>query len=250
MQAVQTRHLGVQYRSRTEAEWAAVLGAHQIRYAYEPIAFFFGLVAPERWLYADAYLPDFWLAERRLWLEVKPHAPNIIEYRKAALLAECTGAPVLITTGGPSEREEAMLVKGVDTYEMASTLEGGPLNLQIDLLSEAQSVHPGFRNFSEAFTDAIVTLGAAYKDAWDKPFHTYRHRQASDIPNPKPKRVVFLLPEDDYRTSCFCGREPHGYCWSCSSLMRCYVTDESAKRLEAAGARKTPDARETAGSTS
>lgn len=57
------------------------------------------------------------------------------------------------------------------------------------------------------------------------------------LDRPERRRVLFLLPEDDYRTSCFCGREPFGHCWFCDSLMRSYVTDESAKRLEAAGAR-------------
>jgi len=236
MLAVPTRHLGVQYRSRTEAEWAAVLGAHCIRYEYEPIAFFFGLVAPAHWRYTVAYLPDFWLPERRLWLEVKPHTPNIIEYRKSALLAECTGTPVLVTTGGPSQSEAAMLVKGVENFEMVSTLEGGTLNLQIDLLSKAQSVHPGFQHLNEGFSDAIVTLCAAYKVAYtEEAWHTWdSDRQASDIPNPKPKRVLFLLPEDDHRTSCFCGRQPFGYCCSCSGLVRSYVTEESASRLRQA----------------
>jgi hypothetical protein len=36
MQVIPTRHRGVEYRSLTEAEWAAVLSAHAIEHQYEP----------------------------------------------------------------------------------------------------------------------------------------------------------------------------------------------------------------------
>jgi len=81
-------------------------------------------VAPPHWLYVDAYLPELWLPERRIWLEVKPHAPNLIEYRMAALLAECTGSSVLVTGGGPNVIETAQLVKGIGDYKVVSTLGG------------------------------------------------------------------------------------------------------------------------------
>ena len=63
MLAVPTRHYGIQYRSRTEAEWAAVLQAHTIEHQYEPITFLFDLVAPAYWRFTAGYLPDFWLPQ-------------------------------------------------------------------------------------------------------------------------------------------------------------------------------------------
>ena len=163
MRAVPTRYDGVEFRSRTEAQWASVLRDHDIRYQYEPIVFFFGRVAPAHWLYMDAYLPDFWLPERRLWLEVKPLAPNITEYRKAALLAECTGSSVLITAGGPIQSEDAMLVKDFSTAMTVSTLDSEGLDLQIDRLCEAEPFETSsFRPFIEAHIASIETCGNAY----------------------------------------------------------------------------------------
>lgn len=122
-------------------EWAAVLSAHGIAHQYEPTVFFFGLVVPAGWIYVSAYLPDFWLPKLGLWLEIKPYIPNLIEYRKAALLADCTGSQVMITTGRPAYSDAAMLLKDVDTFEAVSTLNGnGPLRLNIDLLSVVQDV--------------------------------------------------------------------------------------------------------------
>ena len=125
MLAVSTRYYGVQFRSRTEAEWAVVLKALGIEHEYEPMTFLFGRVAPPRWQYVDAYRPDFWRPRLRLWLEVKPHAPNWIELRKAALLAECTGSAVLISTGGPSISDVMILLTDLDTRKGVSTLTNG-----------------------------------------------------------------------------------------------------------------------------
>jgi len=125
MLAIPTHYNGIVYRSRTEAQWAFVLDEHGIAYRYEPITFFFDLVAPEHWRFAAGYLPDFWLPAHRLWLEIKPHAPNAIEYEKAALLAECTGSGVLIATGGPTQSEAVLLVTALDASVIVSTLPDG-----------------------------------------------------------------------------------------------------------------------------
>ena len=143
MLAVQTRLAGIDYRSRTEAEWAAMLAAHKVRFDYEPINFRFSFVAPNDWGgYSSHYIPDFWLPDLGLWLEVKPHRPNLIEYRKAALLAECTGSGVLITTGGPGF-DELVLVKDLRRVESVSTiaappLDQAPLKLNVAILTDAQ----------------------------------------------------------------------------------------------------------------
>jgi hypothetical protein len=224
MLAVSTRYYGVQYRSRTEAEWAAALKAHEIECQYEPRVFLFGLVAPPHWQYADAYLPDFWLPAHRLWLEVKPHAPNLIEYRKAALLAECTGSGVLIATGGPNISDAMILVKDHETREIVSTLANGsykqgPLKLDIDHLSEAQDVHTPARNFNEGLIDAIQTSCDAFCAL------------PPVLPaKPRPKRVLYLLPGADHGTECFHGQGR--FCHYCRDTIRTFVTDESAARLK------------------
>ena len=125
MLAIPTYYNGIVCRSRTEAQWAFVLDEQGIAYRYEPITFFFDLIAPAHWWFTNGYLPDFWLPAHRLWLEIKPHAPNAIEYEKAALLAECTGSGVLIATGGPSQSENTVFVTALDNSVIVSTLPDG-----------------------------------------------------------------------------------------------------------------------------
>jgi len=73
--AIETRYNGYRFRSRLEARWAVFLDALGVRYEYEKEGFELEDVG--------RYLPDFWLPELDLWLEVKGGEPNWNEIRKA-----------------------------------------------------------------------------------------------------------------------------------------------------------------------
>lgn len=92
IEAIPTIYQGVHYRSRLEARWAATWAALDVRCAYEPRAFDF----VER-----AYVPDFYLEELGLWIEIKPARPSEEERRKAELLAREVRGRVLILAGHP-----------------------------------------------------------------------------------------------------------------------------------------------------
>lgn len=81
IQAIPTRHLGVQFRSKLEADWARVLDEHRIRWAYEPEGFDVEGV----W-----YLPDLWLPDLRTIVEVKGILDKGVE--KVCALALATAA--------------------------------------------------------------------------------------------------------------------------------------------------------------
>jgi hypothetical protein len=63
MDAVPTRYSDITFRSRLEADWAATLDSHNIRWEYEPetITLDSGIL----------YVPDLWLPELGTWIEVK-----------------------------------------------------------------------------------------------------------------------------------------------------------------------------------
>ena len=68
--AIETRYAGCHFRSRLEARWAVFFDHLGIRWEYEPEGIMVG------WRLAlrgetFPYLPDFWLPEYRLWVEVK-----------------------------------------------------------------------------------------------------------------------------------------------------------------------------------
>jgi hypothetical protein len=76
-----------------EARWAVFLDALDIAYKYEWQGFELGS--------AGRYLPDFWLPDVRLWLEIKGQYPTEKERKKAERLFERDGNPVLIGVDEP-----------------------------------------------------------------------------------------------------------------------------------------------------
>lgn len=89
---------GTVFRSRTEARWAVFFDAIGLRWEYEPEGF---RLDDGTW-----YLPDFWLPEAQVWLEVKPdHGPNEDECRKVERLVAGTGFPCVVLNGAPWPKE-------------------------------------------------------------------------------------------------------------------------------------------------
>ena len=77
IEAVPTEYGGTTFRSRLEADWAMTLDGAQIKWQYEPEA----ITLPS----GTVYIPDFWLPEIGVWLEVK--GPNVPRIEKATELA-------------------------------------------------------------------------------------------------------------------------------------------------------------------
>jgi hypothetical protein len=71
MQAIETRYAGCRFRSRLEARWAVFFDRLGIRWEYEPQGFVVG------WPPGRRYLPDFWLPDLHLWVEVKGAASTL-----------------------------------------------------------------------------------------------------------------------------------------------------------------------------
>lgn len=83
----------VKFRARNEVAWAALMNVLGVMWKYEALE-------PEM-ARALRYLPDFWLGERRAWLEIKSEPPTPGEIRVARQLLEADGHPVYIASGWP-----------------------------------------------------------------------------------------------------------------------------------------------------
>lgn len=68
MTPVQTSYAGCRFRSRLEARWAVFFDHLGIEWQYEPERYMVG-PAPAR----RTYLPDFYLPDKAVWVEVKGH---------------------------------------------------------------------------------------------------------------------------------------------------------------------------------
>lgn len=96
MKAIETKYKGYRFRSRLEARWAVFFDTLGVKWEYEPQGFEFHD--------GTRYLPDFWLPDLKLFLEIKGAAPTEDEFRKAENLRD-GGFSIAIAQGLPGERD-------------------------------------------------------------------------------------------------------------------------------------------------
>jgi hypothetical protein len=92
MKIIETNYDGHRFRSRTEARWAVFFKTAGIQYEYEKE----GVVVDGK-----PYLPDFWLNEMKLWMEIKGTRPTPDEHKLCELLAVESGYGVMLAVGAP-----------------------------------------------------------------------------------------------------------------------------------------------------
>lgn len=103
IKAIETVYKGYHFRSRLEARWAVFFDALGLEWEYEP----------EGYEFKDGtrYLPDFYLRELRLWVEVKPDEPSLEELGKLTQLVEATNDPAFMTRGLPDKTGYGCYIK-------------------------------------------------------------------------------------------------------------------------------------------
>lgn len=93
LRAIKTRYKGYAFRSRLEARWAIFFDHLGIKWEYEPEGFELGN--------GMRYLPDFWLPDFNLWVEVKPSPPDDVGREKAYRLTYKSEKPLFFAHGMP-----------------------------------------------------------------------------------------------------------------------------------------------------
>ena len=103
---IETIYNGFRFRSRLEARWAVYFDALDIKYEYELEGFELGG--------GVRYLPDFWLPEFNVHVEVKPHSElSSGDIRKLVLFAADGDQPLLLITGTPGSESMHLLSRHV-----------------------------------------------------------------------------------------------------------------------------------------
>ena len=105
-------HQGYRLRSYTELVWARVLDAAEIFYLYEPDLIHVG---------EGFYLPDFWLPNVGIYLEVKGKHPTAEEIGKADAVMDRTGKEVFFLIARPDSDNSGLcncglLVRGANGW--------------------------------------------------------------------------------------------------------------------------------------
>ena len=93
IKAIETSYKGYRFRSRLEARWAVFFEEVGFKWEYEKEGYDLGA--------AGYYLPDFWLPDVGIWVEIKGSNPSADELAKAEALCGMTKSPVLIFCDSP-----------------------------------------------------------------------------------------------------------------------------------------------------
>lgn len=106
---IETVYNGYRFRSRLEARWAVFFDAGNIKYQYEPEGFEYDLADGEK----CRYLPDFFLPEQKVYVEVKGS--------KDALSKDfCKLASAIDFDATPIARHGLLILGEVPNYEKIS----------------------------------------------------------------------------------------------------------------------------------
>lgn len=100
---IETVYNGYRFRSRLEARWAVFFDTLNISYQYEPEGFDLGD--------GVKYLPDFYLPEFDMYVEIKPFDKSIVKYsgddniweQKCRLFRDVTNRAILLCYDPPAE---------------------------------------------------------------------------------------------------------------------------------------------------
>lgn len=90
IKAIETEYAGCRFRSRLEARWGVFFDTLGVKWLYEPQGYVLGN--------GDRYLPDFWLPEVQLWVEVKG-AMNEADWIKLHFASAADGLPLTYESG-------------------------------------------------------------------------------------------------------------------------------------------------------
>lgn len=97
-----TEYGGIQFRSRIEARWAVFFDSLGIKWGYEPLD---EKVGPD--YLTITYMPDFYLEQQDMFIEVKPTPPFNLEMRKAAYWCkDMQEIVILFNLKPPTEKNE------------------------------------------------------------------------------------------------------------------------------------------------
>jgi hypothetical protein len=97
IKAIQTHYNGYYFRSRLEARYAVLFDRLGIEYQYEAE----GFELPE-----GRYLPDFWLPELEVYIEIKGTSPSQHEIVSCVSLCRSTYCDVLLFVGELIQEDE------------------------------------------------------------------------------------------------------------------------------------------------
>lgn len=129
---IETVYKGYRFRSRLEARWAVFFDTLGVKWDYEKEGFEFNN--------GEMYLPDFWLPDEGLWVEVKGVFPDDAYMCKLSHFRDAIGQGVLLVVGLPGENMAHLWAydtndSGAGTYEEYVDIAAVKRNGRLELIT-------------------------------------------------------------------------------------------------------------------
>jgi len=173
IKAIETKYKGYRFRSRLEARWAVFFETLGLDWGYEIEGY---EITERRWSSTDSkdhgedvtfrYLPDFFIRDCKLFVEIKGQRPTEEEFAKCKTLADQAGRAVLVCWGLPYEHPSYLYAwdttdRSGGTFETWGTFlwpisSATGLIVHAERLREDRSIYLG-----ADFTDEIYNLSCA-----------------------------------------------------------------------------------------
>lgn len=111
IKAIETRYKGYRFRSRLEARWAVFFDHLGVKWEYEKEGFDLGE--------HGCYLPDFWLPDLDMWVEIKGDDISKTDSAKCFALVKQTNKTVAVLCGSIPENTDDLRddFYVIDAYE-------------------------------------------------------------------------------------------------------------------------------------
>ena len=142
---IETVYKGYRFRSRLEARWAVFFDALGIEWEYEPEGYLLDN--------GERYLPDFYLPNDNLYIEVKGVHPNDQYIKMLEKFGDDSGKAVLLVVGLPDKGDHNLYC-----YDSTDS-NGGTGWHEVQLMSNPlHEGHVFFYRFFDRYDRSLLTL--------------------------------------------------------------------------------------------
>lgn len=126
IKAIQTEYKGYRFRSRLEARWAVFFDSLGIKWHYEPEGYDLG---DDGW-----YLPDFFLPDKNVWIEVKPefNTQDRFVYLAGKIRKNCWRNEIAYMRGAEHDFENPHVWESTRSFLNRSVRITGPFFMSCD----------------------------------------------------------------------------------------------------------------------
>lgn len=195
MKPIETVYNGYRFRSRLEARWAVFFDALGVKYQYEPEGFD---------LDGEWYLPDFYLNEFKLFVEIKPIPDCSKQYRgwtdTCAKFRDYADRAILLCFGDPYEESYHYLFAwdyggdsggSSDSFALFTVCNNVPVVSTIPMSADIKIVLSSTSGICSELVGTPYQLDGTYDKLWNYANNDHYTPDIVDIARLKARQARF-----------------------------------------------------------